>query len=233
MNTDDIPAPESNEEVLVKEKPVDKVKTTKVLVIIGLIFSIAVMIIVKVQNPDFPFKYIIIIFAFLLVISIILFFGFDALKKYKDVLSIKTKEKKLPPVASEEVLINKVSTILSSPVYQNHIKQILNVKKEIIGRNNIYDFEILPLHSEKTKNDVIHIIINAHYIDELHTVLYNPSRYEIIRAMNKCSTSPEPDADIERRRETDLLTGRQVMYEKKTHLGKYKRKPEKTTEDLA
>jgi len=194
----------------------NKTSLTKWLVVIGFIFSVVALIVVKSQVESFATKYFVMIFVFLVIISLILYFGFGIIKKYQDNKSKLVSEEKLPPVASEEQLKNRCEQIMKSVQHRNHIKRYLNVNFKYINKNLIYDFEIIPEYNDKTSDDVIHIILNAHYIDRLPSFLYNPSPQKVAAAMNDASSSPNPDAEIERRQETDLLTGKEIIYEKKT-----------------
>lgn len=209
----------------------DKEKMVKWVVAIIFLFSIATLIIIKLQKPDFKLTYVLLIGAFILVISLILFFGFDIFKKYKDATTKKLDEEKLPPAASEEQLKKRIESILLSAEYQNHIKQYKSIKLYTVNKNLIYDFEIEPLYSDVKQSDIIHIVINAHYLDRLPTIMYNPSSYEVARVINATSSNPLPEANIEKTEVYNPITQNVIKTQKKTFQKKDDKK-EKTQEDL-
>lgn len=210
----------------------NKKSLTKWLVAIGFIFLLVVLITIKVQVDSFVWSYFFIILAFLVVIFFILFFGFGIFKKFNENKEKIKAEDKLPPVASKEQLKKECEKILSSEEYENHVKQYLNIIPKFINKNLIYDFEIIPLYNDKTNKDIIHLIFNAHYIDRYPAILFNPSPQKINEAMNAMSTNPNPDAEVERRTEVDLLTGKEVSYEKKTP-GKLNEKKDEPKKEIA
>lgn len=207
---------QNTEVVAPRDTEKDKKGLTKWLVGIGFIFLLIVLITVKVQVESFAWTYFFVILAFLVVIFFILFFGFSIFKKFQENKEKIMSEEVLPPVASKERLKKECEKILMSEEYENHVKQYLNIVPKFINKNLIYDFEILPLYSDKTNKDIMHLIFNAHYIDRYPAILFNPSPQKISECMNAMSTSPNPDAEVERRTEVDLLTGKEVSYEKKT-----------------
>lgn len=223
----------TSENVELKVQKSNNEHLVKWLVGIGFVISIIILIVIKSQNPEFPLKYIIIIFSFILVAAIILFFGFDIYRKYQQKITTVEKESKLPEVATEEQLKRRVESILSSDEFQNHVKRFLNIKQQFINKNLVYDFEIKPLYNDKTNDDIIHIIINAHYIERLPTILFNPSSGELYKSINAASTNPFQSADIEKTEIFNPLTNTVIKTAKKTHTKDNIKKNNITKEELA
>jgi hypothetical protein len=219
-------------EVVVLEQA-NKGKMFKIIAGVIIFLTIIILGAIKVQNPDFPLKYIILIGIIVLFIGLIAYFGFDIYRKFDNYKDVSKKEDKLPPIATPEQLMKRIEGILMNEIYQNHVKEWKNIKQQIVGSNLIYDFEIVPLYTEYTNKDIFHIIINAHFIDRIPTILINPTPNgrEIFRAINMASLNPTPGVDIEKTEIFNPMTNTIVKTEKKTHKDKHKDKEKK--EDLA
>jgi len=219
------------ETTIIKKDENNKEKIVRILTVVFSIFIIIALIIIKTQNPSFPFKWIVIIIMIVLIFGIIFFFSFSIYHKVFE--DKKEEEEKLPNVATEEQLKQKVYEVINSVEYKNHIKKFLDIKQQIINGNLIYDFSIEPLYDDKkSKKNIIHVIINAHFINRIPTVLYDPSVVELKRAINLCSTNPTADADVEKTEMFNPLTNTVIKTSKKTHQMKKDKSSEKK-EDLA
>jgi len=229
---------DNNQEIKEEIKVNNENRTEKLVQIIaGLItfFIILTLVIIKLQKPEFALKWVFIIGGIVLIFGILAFFSFKIYHKVSDEKEI--KEEKLPKIATEEQLKLRCMEILSSIHHQNHIKKWGNIKHQIINGNSIYDFEIFPLYNrELGQEDIIHIIINAHFIDRLPNILYyeknKVNNAEIKHAINMSSTNPFPDADIRRKRIYNPITGTTVETSEKTYKEKEKKKEKFKKEDL-
>jgi len=136
--------------------------------IIG-IFSIIVLIFIKLQNENFEWGLFYIIAGILFVMAVILFFGFSIARKLQ--LATKAGTITLPKIAEADSIKKLILDTVSSVEYQNHVKKWLSSKKRVgtIG-DTVYAFELEPEYKE-FPNEIWYVIINANLISELPTVL--------------------------------------------------------------
>jgi len=183
--------------VVISEKPADKSSTWKIFIAIITVLSIAVLVYVKLQNPEFVWKWFYIIAGIITVIGGGLFFGFTLFAKVKTAVEAKTPTT-LPKMAKTEVIKQKVLDEVSSLTYQNHVKRWVSTKKHIgLAGDTVYVFEIEPEYKEIT-SEVWFVIINAHFIDDIPTVLTRltlnkNNAFLVSKSVNKSFVSPEKE----------------------------------------
>jgi len=220
---------EENEEKEVEKVEVktSKEKLFRYLIGIAAFVTIAILIIVKIQNQDFPLIWFFIVgggFILLLLIPYIYQKVIEAINKGKG----KEKSDELPEPASQEELWGIAKKSLTNENYQNHIREHLKTVLHTVGKNLIYEFKVETLYG----NQVCHIIINAHFPDRIPGVLFEPDKYELNKIINSQSTNPESDPDEEVTTTENPLTGTKIETHKKIHHKKEKKKEEEKEEPL-
>lgn len=190
----------------------------KMMAVLVVVFSIALLIFLGVA-----LKWVLIISGILLAIGIISYLIFHFYRKKEEEEKKKDKEEKLPEPAKPEQIWNKVKKCLTNEEFKDHIKEnkYKDVRRHPGGREGerIYEFVADALYNDKQ----VHIIINAHYPDEIPTILFEPSKFELRMAVNSMSTKPkeEPSTEEEVR---ELPSGERVI--RKRRIKKEKPKPE-------
>lgn len=218
------------EKEIVQQAKVNKMSLTRKIVITIFFFLSVLLIYIKWTNPDFQIKYLLIIFAVMIILALGFYYGFDFFKKYKDLKNKLTSSKDLPDPATPEELMAIVEDTLRSPQFQNHVKRWIGYNQETVNRNLIYNFEIEPLYADNGK-DRVNIIVNAHFPNRLPTVRFAMNVREQHRAINSASTDPEPPAETEETESINNLTGTTIKVKKRKPT--IKKEEEKKEVDLA
>lgn len=220
---------EQSQENVVIEKPKNtKEFIFKIIVACCSVLIIAALILYKMQNPEFSLRMVILIIAFLIIISLGLIFGFSLYRKFHILKDEHEKSAELPKSLNKEELKKMVKNLLESKEYQNHIKRWDNIRSYTINKNLIYCFEIEPLYIDDN-NKKIAVIINSHFPNNQPTILFNYSDRDIYRAVNSASTNPEPPAEIEKTEVYNPMTQTMMKTEKRKPKSK---KNEKKVGDL-
>lgn len=201
---------ETQKEII--EKPKDhKFAFFKGLIIILTLISWGVALYIIFKTDTKP-TFFIIVSSILTIIGIISFINKQVFEKFKS----KDKEDKdaIPKPATEEQLKKKVKEFIESEIVQDHIEDFIEFQGFNFHGESIWYFKIRKYLDRK----IVFVIINANYIEELPTILIDPKRYELLRAMKmkskRYSPSDEPDSEI--RIEKDLSTGKEITYKKTT-----------------
>ena len=200
-------------------------------IVVG-IFLISVIIIVKINNPDFNIGWVIGLIAFIIILTLVMFFLFAILRKFKG----EEKDKdRYPEAITFEQAKEIIKEQLITPEYADEFRGFSQHKFYNAGRDG--KSRILVVQLEPTayeKNPYRFYCLNLHYPKEMWSLVsqqrYNPG--EILRVVNALSLAPEIEPDIERTRVENVLTGTTVETEKKTHKKEEKKKEEKPKEDL-
>ncbi len=191
-----------------------------------LIIAWSILIGWKYSNPNLNLKYPIIITGIISIISIIAFFSKNLLKQIKT-------EDKIPEPMNEEEIRERIEDEVAK--FWNHIKisnGLITVKTKAINKNLVCAYRVNLLYKEKFKEETVDsllVLINANYRNVPVTfMLPDSSEYFIEKEMNNKSFNPKEEPDEELRKETDLSTGKEIIYKKKTH----KKKKEEEKSDI-
>lgn len=209
----------------IEDKKENKFKFIKIVSGIFVLLAIVILIIVKVNNPDFSLIRIIAIGAAVLLIGAIAFYWANINKKLQESTE-KLKEKdELPRPLTKDQIKPYIESLLKSSDYANHIKEWGQIHSEVINKNIIYYFELELLYdvNEKVGNKVI-VIVNSHYPNtNLSMISQNASVIELRRLINTASMSPSDDPEVE-----EVETRNEAMgYSQKTRRIKPKKKEER------
>lgn len=195
-------------------KPEDKKKSMErmIRILTGIFFVIALIILIvfKIQKPEFNLLYLILIIVGLTIISFSIFFSFkigDFIRSYYE------KDDGVPDPINEEQILEILNDTLISNKYYNMIERILYVKPHNIGDNLIYDIKVEPLYGMKK----INVIINATYPNIIPSVLYEPPSGALNSTINSMSTKPKDSPDVETTTAMNQLTGNVVETKKIKH----------------
>jgi hypothetical protein len=191
------------EEKVIEEKTEKaKASTEKLLKIwsVGIgIFLILSLIVIKVQNPDFPLKWVLIISGIVLFICLFIFFSFAIFRK-----SHKEEEKQktprgLPQPASLATLRGICESSLTNRYFANHTTGCLREYYTSAGKNHdrIYVYVTKALYFQNMREGKVYIIVNSHYPLDLRSVLIDPTSTELTKCINYLSTAPEEEPNTE------------------------------------
>jgi len=203
----------------IEEPPKEENKKStlfKILTPIFVVFFIFVLILVKRQNPDFPIGYVILIGIIIIVIGAAVFFSFDIFHR---VQQIKDKEKnkiKLPEPAAIDVLWAAAMKALPNHIYRDHIKEYVGTINHSIGKNMkslVVEFKVRTLYEYGKECS---ILINANYPKRLPTVLFDPDKFQLSKAIQSMSFDPEDPANEEETTLHNTMTGVTSRTKKKT-----------------
>jgi uncharacterized membrane protein len=201
-------------------------------IIVG-VFLISVIAIVKINNPNFKVWWVVGLVAFIITLTLVMFFLFAILRKFKG--DEKDPNKYPEPITFEQAK-EIIKEQLITPEYADEFRGFSQHKFYNAGRDG--KSRILVVQLEPTayeKNPYRFYCLNLHYPREMWSLVsqqkYNPN--EILRTVNALSLAPEVEPDIERTKVENVLTGTTVETEKKTHKSEEKKKEEKPKEDLA
>lgn len=221
-------------EEIVEERTKDKEKLFRV---IGTIFSlvvIIVLIIIKVNKPEFPLFWFIGGIILIIIFFFAMFFGFTLYRKYQEAMAKKNLEGKLPPAITLEQADQLIKQLLVKPNYSDYAVGWLQHRVYVVGEHT--KSRVLLVHLSPTPYSSApyqFIIMNLHYPKELYSYItqkkYNPG--ELTKMVNALSCDPKDEPDYERRVETDLSSGKQIEYVKKSQKQKDDKSKEKK-EDL-
>ncbi len=214
---------ENNEEIIEERKQFQKEKIIKGFFILLTILSFITTLVITFGTDANPI-YFIIIFIIILLISFTIFFGHKVISLFK----VEEKEEKVPPVASQDKLREIVKNTIEGNEIQDHTYEINNVKSQMINDNLIYNFKVKTYLTE----DIVNIIINANYPDEIPTIIREgqANEFRLRRAMNDKAKKPLDEPTKSEIRTENVLTGN-VMTEKKTTPTKKEDKNKKKKED--
>ncbi len=193
----------------------------------GLFFIISLCVLIGwgIADPEVNLKVPLIIYAIIVIISIVAFFNRGAFKRAE-------KDEEIPKPLSIEEIEEKIRAEFEKK-YWSHIT--INgglgcIKTRPINKNLIYAYEIesiYPIKIRKFSNDRYMgaiAIINANYSDVMPISFHNPDISDQIleKEMNRKSFNPRKPVAEEGRTETDLSTGKKVKYVKRSYKKKIK-----------
>jgi len=183
---------------------------------VGIILGVVGVIAYSRYNPEFPLFWVVVIIVGLVAIALLSFFGFGWKKKYEEYKKKHEEEDRIPPPASKERVMDVMWTALTNDTFYNHVKEVQNITPHNIGDNLIYDFKVKPLYSKPSKDDVVHIIINANYLDRIPAVIFNPTATQRAKSINAMSTKPKDEPDTEVTRSSNAMFGTETETVKRT-----------------
>lgn len=196
-----------------------------------LIYGI-VLIIIKLSIPTFSTKWFVALIAigFVITAVTVLATWYFRNKAVKEIPDAKEKEDKIPaPITISQVL--KYIRDMIRDDYKEYLHLEYHTVEER-GKNK--ESSIFTYYGkgyfEPDKRYVV--IVNLHYPLKKYTVLINASVGQIEKQKRLLAIHPEDEPDFEERRETDLLTGKEVIYRKSTKTKKPEIKKEEKKEDL-
>ncbi len=187
----------------------NKEKYVKIIIGIFLVLSLPTLIIIKSQKPEFPIGWVFVIGAFIIVIGVAGFFG----KQIYHFFS--SKEKKVvgdtPDTISQEEVIKIAKDLVTSDLFENHIKEIVSISPHSPGKNLIYELKVKLLYPEFDENGkervYMHIFINANYPSIMPGVIYDITSGRAKVIANSLSKNPEEEPDVEITRTSNPLIG--------------------------
>lgn len=220
-------------EQVIENKTKNKEKLFRIVGSIVSVVVLIILIIIKTNKPDFPLFWFIGGIIFIIVFFISFFWGFTIYRKYQEATSSKLEEGKLPPAISLEQARELIRQLLVRPEYsdyevgwKNH--KVFTVGEQVKSRVLLVHLSPTPYSSDPFQ----FIVLNLHMPRELWSYIsqkkYNMG--ELMRAVNAAGIDPNPEPDVEKRVETNLSTGVQTEYLKRSKHEKIER--EKTKEDL-
>jgi len=159
-----------------------------------------------------------------------MFFGFTLYRKYQEALSEKDKEGKLPPAITLEQADQLIKELLVKPNYSDYACGWLQHRVYVVGEHTKSRVLLVQLAPTPYSSAPFQwIIMNLHFPKELYSYItqqkYNMS--ELVRMINALSNDPKEEPDYEKRIETDLSSGKQTEYVKRTPHIKEKEHSEK------
>lgn len=205
--------------------------------IIGTIISIVliiVLVVIKKNRPEFPLFWFIAGIVLIVIFFLLMFFGFTLYRKYQEAFEKKEAEGKLPPAITLEQADQLIKELLVKPNYSDYAVGWLQHRVYVVGEHT--KSKVLLVHLVPTPYSTAafqFIVMNLHYPRELYSYItqkkYNPG--ELAKVVNALSNDPKDEPDYEKRIETDLSSGRQTEYIKRSQHQREMQKPEKK-EDL-
>ena len=185
---------------------------------IGTFVIISILIIIKLSKPEFQFKWIFYIGIPVLIIGLILFFGFDLYARWQKLLQGKKDldDDKLPKSATSEEIEAEIDKFLLKR--ENHRDNIEEIIPFNLGKNEIYAYKIRLHHDDSQHGKIIFIIVNANFLKiKPFAILEGDANYNKIKTRaNGLSSAPEPKGDIEESETIDPTTGKIHKYKKTT-----------------
>lgn len=207
-----------------------KTKFLKIFASVSLIVGALIIIIIRVNNPDFPIGVVIISIVVAIISSILIFGSTSILKmfsKKKDITS------KLPlPISTNSAKLIAIELLKSEDYLEypdrystNKFDGSVEVGKP--GRTSrVY---ILDCTGKFSRRNFV-IIINQHYPFEKFVVLVDPSPMRVDSIKNIVASFPSEEPDIETTTEESPLTGIKRTIQKVTHKAKEDKKEEEEKE---
>ena len=218
-------------EIIKKEKS-SKETLVRWFSVIFVLLTIGVLIVVKWQRPDFPFKWIILIGIPLSVIGVVAFFSFSIYGKYQHYKE-KAEKEEMPKAAPPEIIIKKLYDSVTNTNLRNHIKEYTH-REYNINKNKIYVFCARLLYNDPSLGEFAYVIINANFIDTIPTIVSGKTQERTLRHwINMKSINPEAEPEVERVESFNPLTQTFMKTEKKTPIKKDISKTLHKSEDLA
>jgi uncharacterized integral membrane protein len=190
--------------------------------IIGAIISVVVLIIlivIKKNRDSFPLFWFIAGIILIIIFFLLMFFGFTLYRKYQEAFEKKEAEGKLPPAITLEQADQLIKELLVKPNYSDYAVGWLQHRVYVVGEHT--KSKVLLVHLVPTPYSTAafqFIVMNLHYPRELYSYItqkkYNPA--ELGKIVNALSNDPKDEPDYEKRIETDLASGRQTEYIKRS-----------------
>lgn len=227
MVEEDIKKKEIQEEV----KKVSNIeKIFKILSIIFGLILIGLLITIKINFPSFSLIWVIILSISIMIISLLAFFGFSIIKRFKREKIEEKEAKKTPSSITLEQADAMAKDALITPDYADYINYDISDKGVVhVGKQNnpIYWLKA----NGKYENNIYYVLINMFYPLEKRAILINPSEQRLNKAINGLAISPPLEPNIEEIFERSPLTGieREI---RKTIKEEEKEKEEKKEEEL-
>ena len=173
-------------------------RTLKIFAVVIGIFLLACIVLIKVINPNLSLLWVIILMAVVIGVSCLMFFWFRLFKK-KEIKEEKITVGKLPQPLSLDSLRRLAQSALTNEFYANHLQAATDEKFYHIGKINkarIFVYHSKLLYADEAKNGEVYIIINAHFPEELRSILIDPTPYELNHTIKMLSNEPEDEPNI-------------------------------------
>lgn len=184
--------------------------------IISSILLILVLILIKVNVPDFKVSTLI----FSIIGIVFLFGGIWALafffNKKPQGQDFEVGQEKLPRPATLEQCREIAKRATVNPEYADYINDCLGETTEMLGRNQkslIYTYKAKGYY----RGDIIFVMINMHYPNDRRTLLINPSNEEVQVAKMLLATSPESSPDVREIKTFNAVSGTEQTVTETTH----------------
>ena len=211
----------------------------RMLKIIGVIVSaiiITILIIVKLNVEEFPLFWFIGGFVLIFIFFFLMFFGFGIYRKMQESKEkLKEKEEKTPSSITIEQAYEIIKKDLQSPNYADYFVGVDYQIPIVVGKTG--NQTVLSIKLSQTpycKAPYQFYLINLNYPTTLKAYItqYKLNTSEISRVAHRLAINPEDTPDVEKRVETDLSTGKQIVYEKRSNKKKEENKKEDKKPDL-
>ncbi|MGQ4874335.1 MAG: hypothetical protein ACP6IY_09725 [Promethearchaeia archaeon] len=187
-----------------EEQIKNKISLVKILSIIFLIFTTVILVFVKIKNPDFSIKYVVLIGIGILFIFLIAFLS-DKFKNFFN-KNKKSQEKKEVPIISISEAVKYAQTLTVNKKYTDYIIEPFIEEIYTIGNNLKSKIFLYGSRGTFEKDIKYYVIINLQNI-KLFTILQNPKKEEIILAINNLAKEMNLPEEREITRVENILTG--------------------------
>ena len=194
-------------------------------------FILLILFGIKAQNPTFALKYILIVAGVIIAIASMAFWSVDILNKF-NLLKKENSNKKFPDPVSSDLLWQKAKYCLTNEIYRDHIKKIEKIVNHSVGKNKkslVVEFVVRTLNNYKMQ---CHILFNANYPNRMPTVLFEPTIYELNKAIQGMSFDPEDPANEEETVIRNEMTGVTSTTKKKNYHSNEKKETKPVSEPL-
>lgn len=209
-------------------------KTLKIFSVAFAVFVLIVLVVLKINNPDFPLVWVLAIGGAVLLICALVFFSFNIFDMFGKTDKEEKTEKGLPQPASLATLRGIAENALTNKYFANHTTGCLREYYNTAGKNHdrIYVYVTKALYSSNMKEGKVFIIINAHYPTDLKNILIDPTSSELSKCINSLSSAPIDEPNTEETNIFNPITQTYVTTKKVEKPKEEIKKEEKKEEDL-
>ncbi len=226
------------EETITIEEPKKENKKQNILrVIAGIIVGIAIILIIiyKINNPEFPLSTLIIVILVICIVGAGIFFINIIYKKLSKKVSETIDEDGVPKASSIDEIEKELEKFMNKRM--NHIKipdGITPMYSQSIGKNTIYCFKVKFLYEDSEFGEEAYILVNSNYLHEKSPIMASTkSGTKVLTSLaNGLSNLPMQEPDIEESIEENPLLGTKRSTKKTTYKEKKQKKPKKE-EDIS
>ncbi len=220
------------EEEITQKKEAKDNKLVKMGSIFGIGLLFVILVIISVQNKNFPIKWIIIVGILISVIGLISFYSAELLNKFSKLKNKEDDETTLPKVVDREILLARLHESITNPNMRNHIIKYIPRTFDY-GKNQIQEFFVTLKYSDDKYGKNIYVYINKHYPkDEVSIIHGNSSMSQRNTTANKISRTPEVSPGIDKITRLDPTSGVIITHTKPTLKKIEKQKKEEHEGDI-